>query len=553
MSDNFPINHFFSFGNSEKQVKNTSNFNNLNHGEINTKPETPKVCDNFPSDSFLTKSHETNAECWDFDTEELKSINDEILEQLKENIPTSKYKTFFENTFTVTQLTENTIVFSVSTNFIKKMIDNFYINTIKQIVFELLGNSYDIKVDIFNQKNNTPKKTNNFEDLGDIGSVSTGNKKTSFKLDLDKPQTSVNDQINSEMHKALKVNNIIGNKIDDKKNFDNFIVGPSNNMAHAFSQAVAKDPGKIYPQLYIYGNSGLGKTHLLHAVCNYIKDKDPKRRICLTTATDFMQEMVMAIQSSMNGGNKVNDFRKKYTEMVDVLIIDDIHELKGKARTQSEFFYIFNELQAKNKQLIFTSDKQPNEINGLEDRISSRLCSAILVDIQQPDIETRIAILKCKAAEKDIYLDDEVINLIASSVKSNVRELEGKLIKLGAYSDLMNIDIDLEIAKKQLNITNDENGKTLDISTISNTVAEYFKIPIGDIKGKTRKKDVTLARHIAMYMSHKILRLTLEEIGFFFSNRDHSTVIHGIKKIEDLVKKDSTISHKIYEIESKIQ
>ena len=201
--------------------------------------------------------------------------------------------------------------------------------------------------------------------------------------------------------------------------------------------------------------------------------------------------------------------------------------------------------------MIFTSDKQPNEINGLEDRISSRLCSAILVDIQQPDIETRIAILKCKAAEKDIYLDDEVINLIASSVKSNVRELEGKLIKLGAYSDLMNID--LEIAKKQLNITNDENHKIIDIDLISNAVSEYFKIPLGDVKGKTRKKEVALARHIAMYMSHKILRLTLEEIGFYFSNRDHSTVIHGIKKIEELVKNDSTISHKIYEIESKLQ
>ena len=551
MSDNFPINHFFSFANDEKSLKKDSNFNNLTLNSTESNSSVMPKNELGKSADFLTTSTSSNQECWDFDTEELKSINDEILIQLKESIPTSKYRTFFENTFTVTQLTENTIVFSVSTNFIKKMIENFYISTIKQIVFDLLGNSYEIKVNLFNNN----KKESDISNLASfktdlpVGKVA---KKTSFKLDLDQPKTNMNDTINSEIHKALKPNNIIGNKIDEKKSFDNFIVGPSNNMAHAFSQAVAKDPGKVYPQLYIYGNSGLGKTHLLHAVCNYIKEKDPTKRICLTTATDFMSEMVMAIQSSINGGNKVNDFRRKYTEMVDVLIIDDIHELQGKARTQSEFFYIFNELQNKNKQLIFTSDKQPNEINGLEDRISSRLCSAILVDIQQPDIETRIAILKCKAAEKDIYLDDEVINLIASSVKSNVRELEGKLIKLGAYSDLMNIDIDLEIAKKQLNITNEDSSRILDINLISNSVAEYFKIPIGDIKGKTRKKDVALARHISMYMSHKILRITLEEIGFYFSNRDHSTVIHGIKKIEDLVKKDSTKSHKIYEIESKL-
>ena len=550
MSDNFPINHFFSFSENEKLQKSFNKNNNLNLNNHLVTDEKSNFGDFNKSDSFLTPNTNTEQNSWDFDTEELKSINDEVLSLLKENIPSNKFKTFFENTFTVTQVSENTITFSVTTNFIKKMINNFYLNTIKQIIFDLMGNSYEVRITTIN----------NQCDINNLESMNTQNiqntqieKKTSFKLNLNQNNSSIQEKIDSKTHNALKPNNIIGNKIDERKTFENFIIGPSNNMAHAFSLAVAKDPGNIYPQLYIYGNSGLGKTHLLHAISNHIKQDDPTKRICLTTATDFMSEMVMAIQGSIKGGDKVSEFRKKYTEMVDVLIIDDIHELKGKARTQSEFFYIFNELQAKNKQLIFTSDKQPNEINGLEDRISSRLCSAILVDIQQPDIETRIAILKCKAAEKDIYLDDEVINLIASSVKSNVRELEGKLIKLGAYSDLMNIDIDLEIAKKQLNITNDENHKIIDIDLISNAVSEYFKIPLGDVKGKTRKKEVALARHIAMYMSHKILRLTLEEIGFYFSNRDHSTVIHGIKKIEELVKNDSTISHKIYEIESKLQ
>jgi len=551
MSDNFPINHFFSF---ENKNKNSNDFNNLNNEKTDSNTKDSILNKNFKQDGFLTEQNNSSSTCEDFDTEELKSISDEILSNLKQSIQPNKYRTFFENTFAVTQVTENTVIFSVSTNFIKKMIENFYITTIKQIVLDLLGNHYDIQISLMNSQ----KKSSENSDLGlkidkmldsAIDEVQKP-KKMSFKLDS--PNASIDDKLNSVVRNAVKPNNIVGNKIDDKKNFENFIVGPSNNMAHAFSYAVAKDPGVIYPQLYIYGNSGLGKTHLLHAICNHIKTKDPTKRICLTTATDFMSEMVMAIQGSMNGGDKVNEFRRKYTDKVDVLIIDDIHELQGKARTQSEFFYIFNELQAKHKQLIFTSDKQPNEIKGLEDRISSRLCSAILVDIQQPDIETRIAILKCKAAEKDIYLDDEVINLIASSVKSNVRELEGKLIKLGAYSDLMNVDIDLEIAKKQLNISNEMSEKALDIDKISNCVADYFKIPLGDIIGKSRKKEIALARHIAMFMTHKILKLTLEEIGHYFDNRDHSTVIHGIKKIDELSKNDSAISQKVYEIESSL-
>jgi chromosomal replication initiator protein len=547
MSDNFPINHFFSF---EDKQKNNNKINNLDINSAFNSPSEKAVNKVNLQDGFLTADPSNIEICEDFDTEELKSISEEIISSLKETIQPNKFKTFFENTFTVTQITENTIIFSVSTKFIKKMIENFYISTIKQIVFSLLGNNYEVIIKLMN----TNQDSNNFKDLESIEPINkeTKHKKASFKLNSLNSNISVNDKVNSEVRKVMKTNQNLGNKIDDKKTFDNFIIGPSNNMAHAFSYAVAKDPGIVYPQLYIYGNSGLGKTHLLHAICNYIKDKDPTKRICLTTATDFMQEMVMAIQGSMKGSDKVNEFRRKYTDLVDVLIIDDIHELQGKARTQSEFFYIFNELQAKNKQLIFTSDKQPNEIKGLEDRISSRLCSAILVDIQQPDIETRIAILKCKAAEKDIFLDDDVINLIAQSVKSNVRELEGKLIKLGAYSDLMNVDIDLEIAKKQLNITNDLNEKVIDINKITTTVADYFKIPLGDIIGKTRKKDIALARHISMFMSHKILKLTLEEIGLYFDKRDHSTVIHGIKKIDELIKKDSSLSQKIYEIESNL-
>jgi chromosomal replication initiator protein len=265
-----------------------------------------------------------------------------------------------------------------------------------------------------------------------------------------------------------------------------------------------------------------------------------------------MSEMVLAIQGTKSGSDKVAEFRRKYTELVDILIIDDIHELQGKTRTQAEFFYVFNQLTARKKQLIFTSDKPPKEIIGLEDRVMTRLNSALIVDIQQPDLETRIAILKKKALEKDIYLDDQIINLIANSVKSSVRELEGKLVKLGAYSDLMNVDIDIEIAKQQLNLENITNEKILNSDSITKAVASYFSLAIGDIKGKTRKKEIALARHISMYMIHKLAKITLEDIGKYFDGRDHSTVIHGIKKINDITKSDTRLSQQIYEIETQL-
>jgi chromosomal replication initiator protein len=318
----------------------------------------------------------------------------------------------------------------------------------------------------------------------EVGNLNKGSsvKDFTFKIEQNPIATTdeIFDEINSKEIKYLKESPTFGH-IDKNKTFDNFIVGHSNNMAHAFSLAVSKDPGNVYPQLYLYGNSGLGKTHLLHAICNYIQDTQPNKRICLTSASDFTKEMVLAIQSKT-----IADFQRKYTDLVDVLIIDDIHELKDRPRTQQEFFQIFNELQNKKKQLVFTSDKVPKDINGIEERIRSRLSSALLIDVQQPDLETRCAILRKKAIERDIYISDDVINLIASCVKSNVRELEGKLIKLGAYSDLMNVDIDLEIAKEQLGLCQDFEEKIITIESITKTVANYFKLPLGDIKGKAR-------------------------------------------------------------------
>ncbi len=554
MTENFPISHFFTpqKGNNSGNLDSSDALPGQATSPLNGMLKTPEQ-----NDGFLTNPENHNPDSDDFELEELKSITEEILENLKASIPAKKFATFFESQFTVSAIDDGVITFSVTTNFIKKMIKNFYISALRQVVSDLLGAQFQIEINVMNSKGGQNGSSNgasasfNSEELfvGLDSSPASSPKEgrgqgataTSFRLDSsDQTKEEINDQIRSQELKALAPTNF-GRKFDESKTFSNFIVGQSNAYTRAFALAVAKDPGGKYPQLYIYGNSGLGKTHLLHAICNYIKAENPRFRIALTTATDFMAEMVMAIQNNnKDGQDTIAEFRRKYTDLVDVLIIDDIHELAGKSRTQSEFFYIFNELQAKKKQLIFTSDKTPKEIDKLEDRIRTRLNSTLLTDIQQPDFETRIAILKKKAMEKDIFLDDEVINLIASSVKTNVRELEGHLIKLGAYSELAKVDVDLEIAKQQLNLSELGSDRPLNIEMITKAVANYFSIPLGDIRGKTRKKDVAMSRHIAMYMSHKRLKNTLEEIGLYFAKRDHSTVIHGVKKIEDLIKKDST-------------
>ncbi len=550
MQDDFPFNHFINFN-----QENTKKPNNNKTIEEYTFPEVQQSNENFSPNLTLEDDS--------FHPGELEMLTEELLDNLKNSISPQKYKAYLESTLSITELNNNYLTLSVSTNFIKNMIEKYYVSSIKQIIFKTLGTSYDLKIEVqgamkldkesgpFNSIDSIMK--NAFDEPNSAEPTKKLSAETySFKLNNALSSTeNIKEEVESAEIKYTNANQK-NRKFDLSKTFDNFIVGPSNNMAYAFTQAVAKDPGKVYPQLYIHGNSGLGKTHLLHALCNEITENRPYMRICFTTANEFMSEMVMAIQSTTGRDNKINEFRRKYTELVDILIIDDIHELKNRARTQSEFFHIFNELQNKGKQLVFTSDKPPKEIVGIEDRIRTRLSSALLIDIQQPDLETRIAILKKKSIEKDIFLDDEVINLIATCIKSNVRELEGKLIKLGAYSDLMNVDIDLEIAKEQLNLTELLDEKILTIESIAKTIAAYYKIALGDIKGKSRKKEVALARHIAMYMSHKILKKTLEDIGEYFDNRDHSTVIHGIKKVQNLLKEDVKIAQNIFEIETKL-
>lgn len=548
MDQKFPFEHFLNF--------NSSNINTLN-----TKaPEQDKVDYGFLNNNFKNLENKptiSNSQNFDssFSTDELISITQTLNDELKKVISTEKYEAFFANNFTVAAIKDEVFHIKVTNRLVKMMFEKHYKDNINEAIQALMGKEFLLNIEVMNETSKTinpeissPKKEKEANTIKANYSVKKGStvKETSFTLnnvftpskeDLLKQV----DQSAPAQHPALS----FGQKIDKSKTFENFIVGPSNNMAHAFAHSVAKAPGTVYPQLYLYGSSGLGKTHLLHSICNYISETKPNLRINLTSANAFMNEMVMAIQKKED-----NEFRRRYSELVDILIIDDIHELKNKERTQNEFFHIFNELQSKGKQLIFTSDKPPKEIDGIEDRIRTRLSSALLTEIQQPDLETRIAILRKKAIEKDIYLDDEVVNFIATCVKSNIRELEGSLIKLHAYSDICNVDIDLETAKRQLGLSEECQQKEITTESIAKAVSSYFKIPLGDIRGKSRVKQLTHARHIGMYLTYKILKIPLTDIGQYYGRRDHTTVMSAVNKFKDV--KDNEQIQQLYEIESSL-
>ena len=484
----------------------------------------------------------------EFSSEELKTITEELLDHIKNLMNSSKFHAYFSNTVTVSEIRGETVELVVTTNFIKKMIETHYIEIVKQSVFQILGKAYDVEIQVMGAAN-ASMSSNTENILNTLKTKKPESLKTStfFIEDLGPTKDDLYKAIDSKVIEHNQGGKV-PHQIDLNKTFDNFVIGPSNNIAHALSLAVAKEPGKTYPALYVYGNSGLGKTHLIHAIANFIHSAKPSLRITMTSANRFMDEMVDSIQN-----NQHTDFRRKYTDKTDVLIIDDIHELKNRSGTQNQFFNIFNELMDRGKQLVFTSDKPPKEIDGIEERIRTRLSSALPVEVQQPDLETRIAILKRKAVERDIYLSDDVVNLIAKCVKSNIRELEGCLVKLGAVTSLLKVDIDLEVAKEHLKLSEElENQKNVTIESIAKTVAHYYKIPVGDLRGKAKTKEVAGARQVAMYLINKMIKPTLKENGHYFSNRDHSTVLHAVNTIKDRIKVESILAQQVLELEKQL-
>ncbi len=322
-----------------------------------------------------------------------------------------------------------------------------------------------------------------------------------------------------------------GIALNPKYTFDTFVVGSGNRFAHAASLAVAEAPAQAYNPLFIYGGVGLGKTHLMHAIGHFILEEDPNKRILYIPGEQFTNELISAIQQNRN-----IQFRNRFRN-VDVLMVDDIQFIAGKESTQEEFFHTFNALHTAGKQIILTSDRPPQEIARLEDRLKSRFAWGLLADIKKPDFETRIAILKRKAESEHIKVDNAILETIASHIDSNIRELEGSLTRLVAYSTLTQKPISVALCNEALrDLFSTQTRKEVTPQSIMQTVADYYSITVNDLICHSRRREITVPRQIAMYLTREMTNLSLPQIGQVFGNRDHTTVLHGCDKIAASVK-----------------
>lgn len=447
----------------------------------------------------------------------LNTMNEEqswkkILEFIKNEISAANFRTWFSQT-ALDKIEENVIILRIPSAFIKGQLISRYEGLIKQSAEKTLGKQYQIEYRIDASqlvKNKTPEQESEPED--DIFQVYSA------------PQTQSASQLNP------------------KYTLNNFVVGLTNNLAYAAAQAVVQNPGISYNPLFIYGPSGVGKTHLMQAIGIELLKQDTNLRLIYASSERFMNDFVNSIQNKKTG-----DFRQKYRSC-DILLVDDIQFISGKDSLQEEFFHTFNELQGKNAQLVFTSDKAPNEIEKLEGRLASRFQGGLMVDVQLPDFDTRVAILRAKLAEKGDSFPDECINLIAESVVSNTRELEGKLTQIAQAAKLTNQEPTIEFVQRFLGQPVQNRHSILDPKKIFAEINQYFNVSTVDLAGPRRQKELVLPRQIAMFLMYEECKIPMEKIGQLLGGRDHTTVLHGIEKIRSAVSRDREVQRLVIEI-----
>ncbi|WP_156289941.1 chromosomal replication initiator protein DnaA [Oceanobacillus salinisoli] len=434
------------------------------------------------------------------------------LEKIEEKISKPSFDTWLKNT-QAEALEKNTLIISAPNEFARDWLENQYTDLISDIIGEITGSRLNTKFII-------PDTTPELEDV----KPDPKPKETSEPGDF--PKTMLNS----------------------KYTFNTFVIGAGNRFAHAASLAVAEAPAKAYNPLFIYGGVGLGKTHLMHAIGHYVQEHNPKAKVVYITSEKFTNEFINAIMD-----NKTTNFRNKYRN-VDVLLIDDIQFIAGKESTQEEFFHTFNTLHEESKQIIISSDRPPKEIPTLEDRLRSRFEWGLITDITPPDLETRIAILNKKAKAEGLDIPNEVMLYIANQIDTNIRELEGALIRVVAYSSLVNQDIDASLAADALkDIIPSNKPKVITILGIQEVVGERYNIKLEDFSAKKRTKSIAFPRQIAMYLARELTDFSLPKIGEEFGGRDHTTVIHAHEKISKLLEKDADLSRDIEDIKEKIK
>lgn len=448
----------------------------------------------------------------------LKIIRDSISEQ--------SFKTWFEPIIPG-KLEGKKLTIQVPSQFFYEWLEENYVQLLRKSLDYAIGRDgmleYSIIVDSGNQKKNEPPISINMPQQS--SSVGRGD----------------NNHGNEQVRNPFEMKDLDSLNLDSYLNpnytFDNFVEGDCNRLARAAGFAVASKPGVTsFNPLMIYGGVGLGKTHLVQAIGNFMKNRAANRFVLYVSSEKFTSQFINAIRN-----NSLQDFMNFYMQ-VDILIIDDVQFLSGKEKTQETFFHIFNHLHQSGKQIVMTSDRPPRELEGVEDRLLSRFKWGLTADLQTPDFETRIAIIQKKAQAEGISIAYEVIEYLAHSIDTNVRELEGVMISLLAQASLTRRDIDVELAKSTLRHLIKDSEREVTIDTIIESVTEHFKVRVPDLKGKSRLREIVLPRQIAMYLAKELTNLSLKSIGYHFGGRDHSTVIHAIQTVNDLMDTDKDIS-----------
>lgn len=330
--------------------------------------------------------------------------------------------------------------------------------------------------------------------------------------------------------------------LNPKYNFENFVVGPNNQFAHAAGQAVAGNPAHNYNPLFLYGAVGLGKTHLLHSIGNAIMKENPQTRVRYISAESFTVDLIESIKK-----DRMQGFRERYRPL-DVLLVDDIQFIAGKERTQEEFFYTFNTLYEYHKQIVISSDRYPKDMQNIEERLRSRFESGLIADIMPPDLETKIAILYQKAEIHKKNIPQDVAMFLANNIKSNIRELEGLLLRIIAYSSFTRREIDLELAQEVLKDFTIDKNRHFTIPNIQKTVAQFFQLKVADLKSKKRSRDISIPRQIAMYICREYTQASLPEIGRQFGGKDHTTVIFSYRKVSGMLNENKEMGKKVQEV-----
>ncbi len=409
-------------------------------------------------------------------------------------------------------LDDNRATVEIPNRFFKEWIEDYYPNILEEIIGNICGRQLKI---IYNVKNS---------DQEDV------------KL------RSVAAALENRKNKLAKR----GIFLNPKYTFENFVVGPSNQLANAAAKKVAESPGSTYNPLFIYGGVGLGKTHLINAIGNFIIDANPSLSICYLSSEQFISEVVSSLRH-----DKMTDFKEKYRNL-DVLLIDDIQFIAKKPATQEEFFHTFNSLYERQRQIVICSDRPPVEIYDITDRLRSRFNTGLIVDIQVPEVETKMAIIFKKSSKEHLKMPEDVAYFIASRVKSNIRDLEGCLIKLGAYCNLTETPVSLDVAKEVLKDLIIDEDKPLTVEDVQKAVCEYYGIKLQDLKSKRRTKELVVARQVAMFLTKQNTKLSLSEIGNNFGGKEHATVIYACKQIEERRLKEEDISRAIENISKKL-